>query len=389
MIRRLLVAVAAGLVGALAIGAPALAHGADAPDGTDYRTEVTALTPALPGLTVRTIEAGARLELTNRTGRTIEVLGYAGEPYLEVRPDGVYENQNSPATYLNQTLAGDTELPANADPTLPPSWQRISTEPVVRWHDQRTHWLEESPPAQAQADPTRSHRIRDWTVPLRDGVSSLELRGTLDWLPPPSPAGWWLASLLGALAVGALGLLPAGSRAGRTVTMALAGCCALAGVGAVGFAVAREADAGAQGIGGVLQGLLAGQIWPVLTGLGALAAGAYALARRPAADFALALAGACLALFAGVANAAVFGRSVAPVPWPATSARLLIALLIVIGVGVTLVGVLRLRAAEGAPSPDRPTPSRHQPAAAPDDPDQPAAAPDDQGRAAATAGSKP
>ncbi|MGW4461342.1 hypothetical protein [Micromonospora sp. NPDC004704] len=346
MIRRLLTVCAAGLLGALAVGSPALAHGADAPDGTDYRTSVTALAPALPGLTVRAVEAGARLELTNRTGRTVEVLGYAGEPYLEVRPDGVYENRNSPATYLNRTLDGDTEPPAGTDPTLPPSWQRIGTEPVARWHDQRTHWLEEAPPEQVRADPDRTHRIRDWTVPLRDGVTPIELHGTLDWLPPPSPGPWWLVSLVGALALGTLGLLPAGTRTGRLVTATLAGGFALAGAGAVAFAVAREIDAGADGLGGVTQGLLAGQIWPLLTGLGALAAGAYALARRPAADFALALSGACLALFAGVANAAVFGRSVAPVPWPGTSARVLVAAVIVIGVGGTLAGVLRLRAVE-------------------------------------------
>lgn len=346
MIRRLLTACTAGLVGALAVGAPAFAHGAEAPDGTDYRTEVSALAPALPGLTVRTIEAGARLELTNRTGRIVEVLGYAGEPYLEVRPDGVYENRNSPATYLNQTLDADTVPPAGADPALHPSWQRISTEPVARWHDRRTHWVDASPPAQVQADPTRMHRIRNWTVALRDGVTPIELRGTLDWLPPPSPAPWWLASLVGAVAVGALGLLPARSRAGRIGIAALAGCLALAGLGAVAFAVGREVDAGADGIARVSQGLLAGQLWPLLTGLGALAAGAYALARRPAANFALALSGACLSLFAGVANAAVFGRSVVPVPWPATSARLLVAWVIVIGVGGTLVGVLRLRGVE-------------------------------------------
>ncbi|WSN14739.1 hypothetical protein OG792_05520 [Micromonospora sp. NBC_01699] len=376
--RRLLTACAAGLLGALAVGAPALAHGADAPDGTDYRTEVTVLTPALPGLTVRAVEAGARLELTNRTGRTIEVLGYAGEPYLEVRPDGVYENRNSPATYLNETLDGDTEPPAGTDPTLAPSWQRIGAEPVARWHDRRTHWTDETPPEQVRADPDRAHRIRDWTVPLRDGVTPIDLRGTLDWLPPPSPGPWWLASLVGALVLGALGLLPAGRRAGRAVTVALAGGFALAGAGAVAFAVARELDAGADGFGGVVQGLLAGQIWPLLTGLGALAAGAYALARRPAADFALALSGACLALFAGVANAAVFGRSVAPVPWPATSARLLVAAMIVIGVGGTLAGVLRLRAV----TPD-PLPAAGGSADLPDD------RPRGQRRAAAATGSNP
>jgi hypothetical protein len=396
-------AVAAGLAAALALGGPASAHGADAPDGTDYRTAVTSLTPAVAGLSVRTIESGARLELANRTGRIIEVLGYQGEPYLEVRPDGVYENQHSPATYLNRTLAGETEPPATADPTVPPSWRRIATEPVVRWHDQRTHWLEDDRPPQVRAEPGRQHRVRDWTVPLRDSMSPLEIRGTLDWLPPPDPFGWWAVIALGTLLVAALGLLPANpagpaapsprlttpagpaapsarvttpagpaapparaanpagpappsARAAtlaRAVTATLAVLCAAGGLGALAFAVGRQADAGAGGIVAVLRGMLTGQVWAVLAALGALAAGAYVLARRPAGDFALALAGACLALFAGVTNAALFSRSIAPVPGPAGWARVVIALVIVAGAGVAGAAVLRLRATGRAGEGDR------------------------------------
>ncbi|WP_199853917.1 hypothetical protein [Plantactinospora sp. BB1] len=335
------IALAVGLVGVFGSATPAAAHAADTPDGTDYRAEVTSVTPALPGLRVRVVEGGARLELENRTGRTVEVLGYAGEPYLEIRPDGVYENTASPATYLNRTLAGDTPLPAGTDPTRPPSWRRVGTEPVVRWHDQRSRWLEESPPPQVTAAPDRPHRVRDWVVPLRDGLHPIEVRGTLDWLPPPDPLPWWSMGLLGALAIGALGVLPRNSRPGRRITVALAVLAVVGGVAALGFALARGADAG---FGGMLLGLVTGQLWPTLTGAGALAAGAYALTRRPSGDFALALAGTCLALFTGVTNAAVFVRSVVPVPWPAVWARVLIATVIAVGGGLAVAGILRLRA---------------------------------------------
>ncbi|MFY1690448.1 hypothetical protein [Plantactinospora sp. WMMB782] len=338
---RLLSGLLVGLVGVLGSATPAAAHAADAPDGTDYRTEVTGVAPALPGLRVRVLEGGARLELENRTGRTVEVLGYAGEPYLEVRPDGVYENTASPATYLNRTLAGDTPVPAGADPTRPPSWRRVGTEPVARWHDRRSRWLEEAPPPVVAADPDRPHRVRDWVVPLRDGLRGMELRGTLDWLPPPDPLPWWSGSLLGALVIGALGVLPRNSRPGRRVTAALAVLAIVGGLAALGFALARGADAGP---GGMLLGLVTGQLWPTVTGAAALAAGAYALTRRPAGDFALALAGTCLALFTGVTNSAVFLRSVVPLPWPAGWARLLVAVVIAVGGGLAAAGILRLRA---------------------------------------------
>lgn len=338
----LLAAVAAGLGGVLATATPAAGHGADAPAGSDYRATVTGLTPAVPGLTVRVVEAGSRLELVNRTGQAIEVLGYAGEPFLEIRPDGVYENTLSPTTYRSRTLDGATEPPPEADPTRPPMWRRVDTAPRVRWHDQRIRWLSATPPPQVTAAPDRPHRVADWTVPLRAGTTEVELRGTLDWVPPPDPLPWWTLSLLGGLAVGALGLLSGWWVPSRAATAALAGLAGLGGAAAVCFALGRAADAGPDDLLGVL---VTAQLWPLLTGLGALAAGAYALTRRPATDFALALAGACLALFTGVTNAAVFVRSVVPLPWPAWSARLLVAVAIAVGGGLTLAGVLRLRAA--------------------------------------------
>ncbi|WP_307848978.1 hypothetical protein [Micromonospora sp. U56] len=346
LLRRAGLVATAALLTLLALATPAAAHGADAPDGTDYRIEATGLTPARPGLTVRAVEAGARLELVNRTGRDVEVIGYSGEPYLRVGPAGAYENSRSPTTFLNRTLAGDTTLPPEADPAAPPQWRRIAAEPRVRWHDQRTQWRESGPPTQAVADPNRTHRVRDWAVPVRDGAEQVEIRGTLDWVPPPDPYPWWVAATLGFLAVAAAGLLPAGSVAGDRALRAVGALLALGGAAAVVLVVGRELDAGAESVGGVLGGLLSGQIWPLLTGLGAIAAGGYALARRPAAaDFALALSGSCLALFAGVANLGVLSRAVAPVPWPGQYARLLLLAVLVGGAGAVGAGILRLHAA--------------------------------------------
>jgi hypothetical protein len=329
--------VVAGVLGALAATAPAWAHGGDAPDATNYRTVVMS-GPPMAGLTVRAVEAGARLELDNRTGRTIEVLGYDGEPYLEVRPDGVYENTRSPATYVNATLAGDTEPPATADPTQPPEWRRASDEPVARWHDRRTHWMSAEPPPAVRADPGREQRVRDWVVPLRDGVSTMEVRGTLDWVPPPSPGVWWAIVIVTGAGVAALGLW---SRA----LPVLAVLVTAVGPLAIAYAVARELDAGTTGVGPVLVGLLVGQVWPVVTALTAVAAGGYALARRPAADFALAMAGTCVAVFAGAANAAVFARGVVPVPWSPALARVAILTVIAVGGGVAVAAALRMREA--------------------------------------------
>lgn len=275
--------------------APAAAHGIDPVAGTNYRTAITSMSRTVPGLSVRTVMTGARLELANHTGRTIEVIGSDGEPMLRVRPGS-----------------------------------------VARWHDERAHWMDANPPPEVRADPTRTHHIRDWVIPLRDGTSTVEIRGTLDWLPPPEAGTWWALCLVGAAAVTGLGVYLRHSG----VAVALAG-----GAVGVAYAVARELDAGATGAGGILRGLLTGQTWLLLTSLAAVGAAGYALRRRASADFALALAGACLLVSAGVPNAAVFSRAMAPVPWDGTWARTAVAAIIAAGAGLAAAGVLRIRAA--------------------------------------------
>lgn len=316
----LFVAVLAGTL--LVPTGPASAHGGEAPDATAYRTEVTGLSPDEPGLTVRTVEAGARLELANRTGRTIEVLGYQGEPYLEVRPDGTYENVNSPATYLNQTLDGDTPVPASASPTAAPQWRRVSAGSTVRWHDQRTRWLAAGLPPQARADPSRSHKLRDWVVPLREGVRTFEVRGSLSWEPPPPAWLWWV----GALTLGA-GLMALGRRGARSLgPVALA-----AGTITLGYAVTRLS----LGVGGQAPAIVAAAL--------AVAAGVLTLLGRT--PFLLALAGALLAIFGGYADAGVFGQAIVLFPGPGWLARAAVLVAIGAGLAMAATGVLRLRAA--------------------------------------------
>lgn len=311
----LLMAVAGAV---LAPATPAFAHGGDAPEATAYRTRITGISTPEKGLTIRTVEAGARLELSNETGHSVEVLGYSGEPYLDVRPDGTYQNVNSPAAYRNQTSTGDSPVPANADPTAPPSWRRISTSTTVRWHDQRTHWLSAGLPPQAAADPSRSHRLRDWTVPLRVQVRTFEIRGTLDWVPPPRAWFWWLTAALTGLITMALAY-----RWPRSVApLALIG-----GLSPILYATTRTADGGAPPLVLILAALLA-------------MSAAY---RHP--PFWLALSGAALALFAGFTQTVSFSAAVLPAAGPAWLSRTAVMLALGIGAGLTATGILRLRSA--------------------------------------------
>jgi hypothetical protein len=172
---------------------------------------------------------------------------------------------------------------------------------------------------------------------MADDLSEVQIHGTLDWVPPPSSTLWWAIALVAALGLAALGYV---AMAGARVLGVL---LAVGGAGALSYVIAREIDAGARTPWELISGVFASELWPLVAGLTALAAGVFAFRRRPSALFALALAGAGLALFGGVVNAAVFFRSVAPVPWSDITARLVIAAILAVGVGVCGAASLKMR----------------------------------------------
>ncbi|GIF06729.1 hypothetical protein [Actinoplanes siamensis] len=330
MRRLLLILAVAGAV--IAPATPVSAHGGEGANVTSYRTTVTGVSSPMDGLSVRVVEGGARLELVNDTGRPIEVLGYSGEPYLEIRPDGVYQNQSSPATYVNRTLAGETPVPPAADVTSAPTWQKISSDSTVRWHDQRTHWLGTARPPQAVADPDHAHRLRDWAVPLRDQVRVFEIRGTLDYEPPPVTWAWWAGAVLAGLLLTALL---------RWWPRLVAPLALIAGLSVLVYAVTRGLDgAGWSGVLLVTGALALGAAW-----------------RHP--PFYLALAGFVVAAFAGFASSDAFLAAVVPAVGPGWLARACVALTIAAGAALAMTGLLRMRAA--VPATPRPSPAETVP----------------------------
>ncbi|WP_433793635.1 hypothetical protein [Actinoplanes sp. CA-252034] len=322
--RRLLPTILA-VAGAILVPAtPASAHAGDTTSVSDYRITVAGLSSPLDGVTVRVVEGGARLELGNDSGRAVEILGYSGEPYLEVRPDGTYENVNSPATYINQTLGGETAIPAAADPTTAPTWRRVSGDTTVRWHDQRARWTEPAPPPEVTADPGRAHRVREWVVPLRDQTRTFEIQGAIDYEPPPAAWAWWLGSALLGLTV----VLLARPRPGVAGPLALLG-----GLITWGYVVTTALDGAGWAPVPILAGLLAGA------------------AVRWSPPFYLTLAGFILAAFAGFGSADVFFAAVVPSAGPTWFPRVAVACAIGVGAGLAFTGVLRLRAAVPEPAP--------------------------------------
>jgi len=188
----------------VSLAQPASAHTVSGVGATNWKTSIIGLSRPVPGLSVRVIEDGSRLELTNH-GPEVVVLGYDGEPYLRVGPHGVFENTLSPATYLNCSRKGCPISPvANAE--APPQWKQISSGQTVRWHDHRTHWMGGQPPPDVRRAPGQVHHRPPWTVSLVQGDTHIALTGRLTWVPGQSPGSWLLLALGLAVVAAALGV---------------------------------------------------------------------------------------------------------------------------------------------------------------------------------------
>ncbi|MGY0235197.1 Dyp-type peroxidase [Longispora urticae] len=322
----LLLAVLAALV--VLPASPASAHTVGGVGATNFHTTLSALSPAAPGVRLAVIENGSRLELRNTSSSEVTVRGYADEPYLRVGPEGVYENRQSPAAYLNQSRYAQVSVPVGVSPKNPPDWRKVSDEPVYRWHDHRIHWmLNTMPPAVADA-PTREHRVTAWSITLVQDGRPLTATGTLDWRPGPQPWAWFAVIGLAVLAVGALGLLrrPYAALTAATVAMIVADVVHAAGIALVTPGSTLER------VGAFIGGdLLQITCWFVLVlALLALRKG-YVVGAWLAAGGA-----AMIALTSGMSDAPVFWRSSAPFAWSAALNRGTLAVTIALGFGLLL-----------------------------------------------------
>jgi hypothetical protein len=324
------------------VAAPASAHTASGPRPTNYLTSIGSISPRIPGVTVRVVELGNKLQLTNRSPADVVVLGYDGEPYLRVGPRGLYENLRSQAVYLNRTRAGSGALPAIAEhsvPSMPPLWHRVSGSHTAIWHDHRIHWMGAAPPPVVQRAPGERHTVDPrWTVEFRAGAQTVVVRGRLDWVPGPS---WlpWLPIVGGLFALGFV-------LARRRGPAAIVAVVALVGVDLAHTISAEAARAGAQtsktlqffgdNFVSVIVWIAAGTtIWSVAR-------------RRVDASYGVLFVGVMIALVSGVTDASYLWKSQLPTVGPDVGSRAEVAIALGLGLGLAAGALLVLR--RSAPS---------------------------------------
>ncbi len=345
--RRILavVALVSGLLvvlGALA-PSPASAHSAPNSPSSNFVSTVTAVTPTPSTFTVKTIEATSRLELRWLSGPLIEIADYDGYPYLRVGPDGVEENQQSFAVYLNKDRNGATAVPDNLKPEGPPEWKKISSESIARWHDHRVHWMGGVRPDGVIARPNERQEVQPFSFPVTQGGQTYTVSGKLEWVPGPSPVPLLLLSGAVALVVLASALW-AGLHQDRRMKVRLAiaaSALALLAVDAahlVGIAFGVHGPASAAFARMLSVGFVSIVAWAVL-----LVGAVLVIRRRFDAYYLLVLGAGLVTVIGGVSDFSVLSRSNAPFAFSLGLLRVLVALTLGLGIGVVVACVLLTR----------------------------------------------
>jgi hypothetical protein len=331
-VRSVVVAVATGAT-LVVSAAPAWAHGVSGVQPTNYRTTVAGVTPPVDGVTVRSVDLGGKLQLTNRTGTDVVVLGYQSEPYLRVGPRGVFENTRSPAVFLNRTTVPSAAAPHTYDASAAPAWRKLSNARTVSWHDHRAHWMGASAPPQVSRDPSTRHVvISDWNVPARYGDRSLAFTGDVVWVPGPSPWPW----LAGALAI-ALVVVVASRTRSWPLALGMGTAVLVAGeaVHVAGLWGATTANTVSK---------LGSSVYSIagcLVGIGALAM----LRRRDPYDATpvVLVAAVFLLIAGGFADITSITRSQLPSTLPEALARGVVMAALGLGLGLVVAAAMRLR----------------------------------------------
>ncbi|MBV8598791.1 MAG: hypothetical protein JO017_08215 [Actinobacteria bacterium] len=209
---------ATAAVVALALPAPAFAHGRTATVALDYRVRVTT---AAPGVHVRVLDGDRSLELSVARGTRVVVHGLLGEPVLRFGPGGVDANAASPTALADRIVAQHGT-----------GWVHLTNGSSLAWHDHRL-----APPPATRPGFAGRFAIR-MTVDGKPGT----IVGTFWRVRRPSIWPW----LAGAAALAALAAAAAAFRRGwrSYLTIALGTSAGIGALLAVTTFAARDAPNG-------------------------------------------------------------------------------------------------------------------------------------------------
>jgi hypothetical protein len=138
--------------------------------------------PDVEGLDLRLTQGSIpAMYVRNDTGKILEVNGDAGEPFLQVGPDGVRANLRSPTYYTSGSTA-ILKVPATADAAARPEWSEVSNVPVWAWLERKAAVPTELYQRAELGEERRT--ILEWTNEYVLGGEPLSVAGNVEWIPP-------------------------------------------------------------------------------------------------------------------------------------------------------------------------------------------------------------
>jgi hypothetical protein len=313
------------------------AHAAGNTPASNYVSRVISVKPATTTFTVKTIEAGARLEVRWKSGPELAIADYDGYPYLRVGPQGVFENQQSNAVYLNATRSGGGRIPDGLNPAGPPEWKKISDGTVARFHDHRAHYMGTEPPPEVRAAKNRPHLVQRNDVEITQGGTTHVVDVEVRWKPGPSP--FPLLAVASIVAVASLALVVVNAKAGRARS-AIGVFSALLVVLVVVDAVHLFGIAfGVRGGSGLSRVLSIG--WASLAAWAVVGVSIALLLRQKFdALYACVFAAGVITLVGGLSDISVLSSSSVPFAFANGVARMSISLTLALGIAAIVAGVL-------------------------------------------------
>ncbi|MQA12689.1 MAG: hypothetical protein GEV09_00530 [Pseudonocardiaceae bacterium] len=312
-LRPVLLSVALACLFSLVNPVPAAAHIAGSGGSpSNFRTVVTDVRPATPGVDVTVGVGGQWVRITNRDAGTIVVLGYRGEPFLRLSQDQVQANQRS----ITAAEAGLTRRTAAA-PDAQPRWQPLSDGGSVTWADARI-----DPP------PDQSDVPGAWQLPLVVDGQQVTVSGDRDRIPPPSPWPWLAGLALIAAGVAVLGWM---RHWHRPLAAAVAAGVLAFGLHLIGTGFAP------QRVGAVFGWVAVGAVGLFSVAIGAVAVVSTLRRRESAAPRIITIATMVLLLAAG--DITVLWNSQLPFAGPPVLDRILMMLTYGIVLGLLVAGV--------------------------------------------------
>ncbi len=177
---------------------------------TDVRIALDA--PKISGLTVELHQGdiAPQIVLENRTGKMLEILGSAGQPFLRVGPKQVDADVRS---HEWKASLNPIEKPARTPAPQKPQWRTIREQPSYGWFDSRlgVEPVQIPKPVVAVGKPVK---LQDWVIAARLDGKPFEIRGEFVYQPTPKGSVQVLMRSSNTLAPGiTLQLAPGGTPA--------------------------------------------------------------------------------------------------------------------------------------------------------------------------------